>query len=256
MVYTKPTQLEKGQLGNLRRDVVLGSVFTSDYTNRFGIEPTAVQDFFDGYLDYIEELQKEAGENLPFDVFLQKYDTLDNLWAWAVSFGDVTSESASEGRRAAHRPVFIIEEDLIHPENWIDPDERFFSLECDFGPGEKGIRTIQAIGIFTDDKILSDLADRCFTAWKYGKSWAESPTGYPINLLPDAIKAIMQATRKISGGGRADIRFGFRTATSCRSMRIEWVKTEAEGYTSVHDDGGCIAITPWDGNRAAPQNAI
>ena len=252
MGYTRPSQLNKGQLENLRKDIVLGSHFTSDYFNRYGIEPRAVQDFFDGYMDYIKELEKEAGENLHFNEFMQKYDTTDNLWAWANSLGDNEGEPepAPEKGHATHKPVFIIEEDLIHPENWIDPDERFFSLDCDFGPGEKGIRTIQAIGIFTEDKILSDLADRCFTAWKYGKYYAESPTGYPIDSLPDAIKAIMQATRSISGAGRADIRFGFRTATSSRSMRIEWEKTEAKGYTSVHEDG-IIAITPWDGNRAA-----
>ena len=254
MIYTRPTQLDRSQLGGLRRDVVLNSLFTSDYVNRYGIEPAVVQTFFDGYVDYIEELEEEAGENLHYDEFLAKYDTLDNLWTWAQTVaageGEPEPESTPEGKHATHKPVFIIEEDLIHPENWIGPDERYFCLNCDFGPGEKGIRTIQAIGIFTDDKILSDLADQCFAVWKCGKYNASSPFGYPISSLPDVIKSIMKAARTIVGIGRADIRFGFRTATSSRSMRIEWVKTEAKGYTSVHDDGRCIAITPWDGNHA------
>lgn len=76
---------EKTFLEQLRKEIVLGSLFTNDYKNTFGINPNAVQDFFDGYLEYLAELMKEDGV---IDGDYEKYDTTDNLLAWYYMFDE------------------------------------------------------------------------------------------------------------------------------------------------------------------------
>ena len=69
----------------LRSDIVLNSLFISDYENRFGIEPEEVCNFFNGYIEYLEELAEEdnfdfEGDN--WEVFIVTYDTDTNLRGW------------------------------------------------------------------------------------------------------------------------------------------------------------------------------
>ena len=73
--------LSKKDLQLLRNEIILNSLFISDYENSFGLDPGEVNAFFDGYLDYLEDLMLEndcTDENY-FDN-LEKYDTLENLW--------------------------------------------------------------------------------------------------------------------------------------------------------------------------------
>lgn len=73
--------MTKKDLQILRNEIVLNSLFISDYENSFGLDPWEVNAFFDGYLDYLEDLMLEndcSDENY-FDN-LEKYDTLENLW--------------------------------------------------------------------------------------------------------------------------------------------------------------------------------
>ena len=73
--------MTKKDLQILRNEIVLNSLFISDYENSFGLYPGEVNAFFDGYLDYLEDLMLEdncTDENY-FDN-LEKYDTLENLW--------------------------------------------------------------------------------------------------------------------------------------------------------------------------------
>ena len=73
--------LNKKDLQVLRNEIVLNSLFISDYENSFGLNLWEVNAFFDGYLDYLEDLMLEndcTDENY-FDN-LKKYDTLENLW--------------------------------------------------------------------------------------------------------------------------------------------------------------------------------
>ena len=73
--------LSKKDLQILRNEIVLNSLFISDYENSFGLDPWEVNAFFDGYLYYLEDLMLEndcTDENY-FDN-LEKYDTLENLW--------------------------------------------------------------------------------------------------------------------------------------------------------------------------------
>lgn len=76
-------KMNKTTLWQLRTEIVLNSVFMSDYQNSFGFTTQSVLEFFDGYMSYLEELMTEDGVS-DSDVFnvLDKYDTIDNLWAW------------------------------------------------------------------------------------------------------------------------------------------------------------------------------
>ena len=46
-------KMTKVNLWNLRTEVSLGSLYTSDYENTFRILPIIVQNFFDGYIEYL-----------------------------------------------------------------------------------------------------------------------------------------------------------------------------------------------------------
>lgn len=82
--------LTEKALIELREDVVLDSIYTRDYVNRFNICPNQVSVFFDGYCDYLEELMIEDGKdgiNYFFD-YLEEYDTKQNLLNWYRCFDD------------------------------------------------------------------------------------------------------------------------------------------------------------------------
>ena len=78
----------KNKLKELREQIVLNSIYVHDYENNMGIEAKVCCDFFDGYVSYLQELEKENGEDLDFDEFFDKYDTTDNLWDWYCCFED------------------------------------------------------------------------------------------------------------------------------------------------------------------------
>lgn len=70
--------LSNRQLHELRKQITLNSLYIYDYENNLCIEAKTVCNFFDGYVDYLNELAKENNEELDFD----KYDTKDNLETW------------------------------------------------------------------------------------------------------------------------------------------------------------------------------
>ena len=49
----------KEDLKQLRSEVVLNSIWYSDYTNSFGIKEKSVAYFFEGYNEYLCELAEE-----------------------------------------------------------------------------------------------------------------------------------------------------------------------------------------------------
>lgn len=76
-------------LTKLRGDIVLNSIYTSDYNNSFGIKAHCMCAFFDGYLSYIEEIANEDGfTNWGSSEFYDKYDTPNNLYSWYYCFDD------------------------------------------------------------------------------------------------------------------------------------------------------------------------
>lgn len=80
------------KLEKLRGEIVLNSLFTSDFENSFDIDASVVQDFFDGYLEFLAELSEEDYENglISEDIsklsdqseFLERYDNIDTLENW------------------------------------------------------------------------------------------------------------------------------------------------------------------------------
>lgn len=77
----------KEDLKQLRSEVVLNSIWYSDYTNSFGIKEKSVAYFFDGYYEYLCELaEEEMGSTTHEDVL--KLDNLDNLYGWWNCFDD------------------------------------------------------------------------------------------------------------------------------------------------------------------------
>lgn len=78
-------------LWKLRQEIILNSLFISDYRNTFGIDPHVVCDFFDSYLSYLDE---EMAQTLPgyddahFFDHLPNFDTEENLWNWYCCYED------------------------------------------------------------------------------------------------------------------------------------------------------------------------
>ena len=74
--------MKKGKLWSLREEIVINSIYLSDYENSLDISTNDLCSFFDAYVEYLGELMEENGvdvENRFFDE-LGKYDNKDNLF--------------------------------------------------------------------------------------------------------------------------------------------------------------------------------
>ena len=81
-------ELTSAELSQLRKEIVLNSVYIYDYTNSFGFNRWDIGSFFDGYVSYLEELAKEDGvEGIDY---LAKYDTEENLYSWFLCYDDLS----------------------------------------------------------------------------------------------------------------------------------------------------------------------
>ena len=82
-------EMSKRNLWALRTEITLGSLYTSDYENSFQILPRMVQDFFDGYIEYLWELAEEKNnKNIDFEDLVEIYDNADNLEGWYYCFDE------------------------------------------------------------------------------------------------------------------------------------------------------------------------
>ena len=54
-------ELASAELSQLRKEVILNSVFIYDYSNSFGFNPWDIYSFFDGYVVILKNLQKKIG---------------------------------------------------------------------------------------------------------------------------------------------------------------------------------------------------
>lgn len=73
--------MTKQMLWRLRQEISLNSMYYSDY----------VCDFFDGYLEYLNEIMQEqipAYDDAEFFDWLPVYDNAENLWNWYGCFED------------------------------------------------------------------------------------------------------------------------------------------------------------------------
>lgn len=88
--------LNREQLKQLRKEIVLNSLYISDYENSFDIDANDVCMFFDGYVEelhyiMIDELGEEKVKELNNDEYfneLFKRDTTDNLCNYYYSIED------------------------------------------------------------------------------------------------------------------------------------------------------------------------
>ena len=81
--------LTSAELSQLRKEIVLNSVFICDYDNSFGFNPWDIGSFFDGYVSFLNELAREDGFE-GIDYYLTKYDTEENLYSWFLCYDDLS----------------------------------------------------------------------------------------------------------------------------------------------------------------------
>jgi hypothetical protein len=85
----KIINLGKIQLKRLRNDITLGSLYISDYRNRYNIDPDLTCTFFDGFLEYIEQCMYDDipgfTDNQFFD-YLPQYDNIEYLWEYLTTY--------------------------------------------------------------------------------------------------------------------------------------------------------------------------
>ena len=86
-------KLNKSQLWNLRKEIVLNSLYFDDYDNSFGLDKYNLSLFFDGYLEFLEEEMKDNIENYDDNMFFEylrsdDYDNEDNLYDWYMIIED------------------------------------------------------------------------------------------------------------------------------------------------------------------------
>lgn len=81
--------LTREDLAKLRGEIVLNSLYISDYENSFGFSAKSVNLFFDSYVSFLDELAEENGDIIEdtFE-FFNKYDTIDNLENWYGCYED------------------------------------------------------------------------------------------------------------------------------------------------------------------------
>ena len=82
--------LTREDLAKLRGEIVLNSLYISDYENSFGFSSKSMCEFFDGYVSYLEEIAEEEGYTDWEDTFkmFDLYDNEENLYSWYCCFDD------------------------------------------------------------------------------------------------------------------------------------------------------------------------
>lgn len=74
--------MNKNALWQLRNQIVLNSLYVSDYRNSFGYTAKSVCDFFDGYMEFLEGLATEQyGVGCSLDQIFE-FDNAENLYNW------------------------------------------------------------------------------------------------------------------------------------------------------------------------------
>ena len=97
--------LTKEQLWKLRQEIVLGSLYTHDYDNSFGIDPSAVSNFFDGFIE--DSQVDDFGKSIDREV--EEYDNAEDLYNYYCScenpFGEIESINESSNKHKLKEDV-------------------------------------------------------------------------------------------------------------------------------------------------------
>jgi hypothetical protein len=85
-------ELTSAELTKLRKEIVLNSLYVSDYHNSFGFNANDIGCFFEGYVSYLEEIAEEDGFTEWGNIFkmFEKYDTEENLYCWFLCYDDLS----------------------------------------------------------------------------------------------------------------------------------------------------------------------
>ena len=82
--------MTKQELQQLRNEITLNSLYTSDYDNSFNIDARQVQDFFDSWLEYCyldnEEYLSEFDNDKYYDKLFKIANNIDLLYDYYISF--------------------------------------------------------------------------------------------------------------------------------------------------------------------------
>ena len=82
--------MTKQELQQLRNEITLNSLYTSDYDNSFNIDARQVQDFFDSWLEYCyldnEEYLSEFDGYQYYDKLFEIANNIDLLYDYYLSF--------------------------------------------------------------------------------------------------------------------------------------------------------------------------
>ena len=78
--------MNKNTLSQLRNEIILNSLYVADYQNSFGYTAESVCNFFDGYMEYLEELATEQYGNGRSLEEIFSFDNAENLSAWYGCF--------------------------------------------------------------------------------------------------------------------------------------------------------------------------
>lgn len=126
--------MNKEQLQELRNQIVLGSVYLGDYENNMCVSADRCCTFFEGYLEYLEELEDSS-------------ESIDKLYDWHLIAGleeDLMSEKQIREYIAMkeHIQVITTREDLIFHR---DAEEELWRVKTFMGV------------LFYDDEELAEM---------------------------------------------------------------------------------------------------
>jgi hypothetical protein len=76
--------LDRDELWEIRKQIVLNSLFEYNYFVKEGYNPCDLSSFFDGYVDYLYEIAEDNGGEWT------DYDNKDNLFCWYNCYDDLS----------------------------------------------------------------------------------------------------------------------------------------------------------------------
>lgn len=178
----KDLLLTREELCDLRNEIVLNSLYTSDYENTHHILPRDVQDFFDGYVEYLYELAEEDGEELDITDLCAKYDNPDNLENWYNCFEDNPLLNYVEKMRSSfERENFVLTYDkksMTYMFSKVSPAGQDFNFEVDIG---------------CDIEDFLDIVDNCYQNFDVSYEtylWLDN-TGHGQNGAPYELEDVL-----------------------------------------------------------------
>lgn len=133
--------LTKEELVELRKEIILNSLFVDDYENSFGFDANHIATFFEGYVSYLEELANEDGfkYHTAFELF-EKYESDENLWSCFNCYDDLSWVTFIDGYRVGDKV------------KWDDP--AIDDLEEEEERESHRNRIYEIIGIINDEMLL------------------------------------------------------------------------------------------------------